>query len=335
MTDGVAAAMGDGLPMVVFFGSGEFGVPVLRALADAGRVALVVSQPDREAGRGKQLTPTPVSAFALERGLPLVRPQDCNEPESLAAIRGAARSAAEGGAGGAHAQPGAAFVVIAYGQKLSNALLDGIFAVNLHGSVLPRWRGAAPIQRALMEGDAEAGVTVISLAERMDAGLVYAVRTLAVGARQTSGELHDALSALGPEAIDAVLRAWMGGSLRGMPQDESRTTRARKLSRDDAWVDCTQPARLVRARVNGLAPWPGCAVHVAGHPLKLLRVEEFGLVVPARDAGMVDESGVLACGDGFGVRLLEVQPPNGRAMEWGAWRNGRGLKGLLRVERVP
>jgi methionyl-tRNA formyltransferase len=326
--------MGDGLPMVVFFGSGEFGVPVLRALADAGRVALVVSQPDREAGRGKQLTPTPVSAFALERGLPLVRPEDCNEPETLAAIRAAARHAAGDAAAAGRAQPGPAFVVIAYGQKLSNALLDAMFAVNLHGSVLPRWRGAAPIQRALMEGDAEAGVTVISLAERMDAGLVHAVRTLPVGARQTAGELHDALSALGPEAVDAVLRAWTAGTLRGMPQDESRATRARKLSRDDSWADCSQPARLVRARINGLAPWPGCMVQVDAHPLKVLRAEECGLVTPARDPGTVDESGVVACGDGFGVRLLDVQPPNGRAMDWAAWRNGRGLKGVLRIGRI-
>ena len=327
--------MAEDLPEVVFLGSGAFGLPALRLLADAGRVALVVSQPDRPAGRGKRMEPTPVSAFAEGRGLPLVRPADCNAPEVRAAILAAAVAASGRASRDGRPQPGPAFVVIAYGQKLSNALLDGMFAVNLHGSVLPRWRGAAPIQRALMEGDAEAGVTVISLAERMDAGLVYAVRTLAVGPRQTSGELHDALSALGPEAIDAVLRAWTAGTLRGMPQDESRATRARKLSRDDSWVDCTQPARLVRARINGLAPWPGCAVHVAGHPLKVLRAEECGLLVPARDAGTVDESGVVACGDGFGVRLLEVQPPNGRAMEWGAWRNGRGLKGLLRVERAP
>ena len=166
---GPGAALRDpaSLPDVVFFGSGDFGIPVLSMLADAGRVALVVSQPDREAGRGKKLTPTPVSAFAIERGLPLVRPSDVNLPAERESVRGAAIAAAERAARDGRPQPGPCFVVIAFGQKLGAPLLEDVFAINLHGSLLPRWRGAAPVQRALMEGDPVAGVSVIALAERM------------------------------------------------------------------------------------------------------------------------------------------------------------------------
>ncbi|MFO0962954.1 MAG: methionyl-tRNA formyltransferase [Phycisphaerales bacterium] len=327
------------LPDVIFFGSGEFGVPVLRALAAKGRVAMVVSQPDREAGRGKVPTPTPVSACAAELGLELRRPADCNEPAALAELRAAAARAGERARAQGRAQPAPCFVVIAYGQKLSNALLEGIFAVNLHGSVLPRWRGAAPIQRALMEGDAQAGVTVISLAQRMDAGLVYAVRTLPVGPRQTAGELHDALSALGPEAVESVLAAWMAGTLRGAAQDESQATRARKLGRADAWVDLSMDGARVRARINGLNPWPGCAAQVEGRPLLLRRCEEVagagaGGAMGAPEAGTLDPDGTLWCGRGA-VRLLEVQAPGGRAMEFTAWARGIRLQSRATLRSAP
>jgi methionyl-tRNA formyltransferase len=310
------------LPDVVFLGAGAFGLPVLRMLADTGRVALVVSQPDRAAGRGKQLTPTPVSAFALERGLPLVRPEDCNEPDQRELIRGAAIAAADRAARDGRPQPGPAFVVIAFGQKLSPPLLDDVFAINLHGSLLPRWRGAAPIQRALMEGDHAAGVSVIALAERMDAGIVYAEEPLAIGPRQTSGELHDALSELGPGIVARVLQAWLRGTVEARAQDESKATRARKLSKLDAWVDLSMDSDRVRARINGLNPWPGCVIDVAGAALSVKRCERIDASEAASGApGTLQADGTLACGAGA-VRILEVQAAGGRAMPFSDWARG-------------
>lgn len=332
-----ARELGAPLPRVVFFGSGAFGLPVLRALHAARAVTLVVSQPDRPAGRGGALAPTPVSAWAIEHAVPLLRPEDCNAPEAREAVRHAAFSAA--GSGG----HGACFVVIAYGQKMGQELLEGAFAINLHGSLLPRWRGAAPYQRALMEGDSTAGVTVIEVAERMDAGRMHAHAALEIGGETTAGELHDALGELGPGAVLPVLRAWMasGGELAGIPQDEQRATRARKLGRADAWVDLTQPADAVRARINGLSPWPGCGVSVDGHALKVLRAR----VAPASDSAAAPTSGVgspgvllpggaVACGQGA-VEFIEVQPPGGRAMSFAAWRAGRRVAPGARVESAP
>ncbi len=355
------------LPRVVFFGSGEFGVPVLEALHAAGAVALVVSQPDKPAGRGGALTPTPVSAWAIAAGVPLDRPDDCNEARACERIRSVAREAAGAGsaesaasaareaAGAANArerQPGACYVVIAYGQKMGPELLAGTFAINLHGSLLPRWRGAAPYQRALMEGDRDAGVTVIAVAERMDAGAVFAEASLAIGPDMTARDLHDALRALGPEAMLGVLRRWVasGGSLAGQSQDESKATRARKLSKADAWVDLALPANLVRARINGLSPWPGCMVTVDGHELKVLRARvaaEGDASHAGSDRARVATGAIAGAGPGAvrgdlsvacgtsAVEFLEVQQAGGRPMTFAAWCAGRRLGAGARVVSAP
>lgn len=320
------------LPSVVFFGSGAFGVPVLEALHAERAVALVVSQPDRPAGRGGVLTPTPVSEWATRHELPLMKPEDCNAPEARDRIREAAARAAAIAQGG---QPGPAFAVIAYGQKMGPQLLGGVFAINLHGSLLPRWRGAAPYQRALMEGDREAGVTVIEVAERMDAGAMFATASLPIGPAMTASELHDELAALGPDAMLPVLRAWRasGGSLQGQPQVEAEATRARKLSRADAWVDLSLPADRVRARINGLSPWPGCSLVVEGHALKALRAR-VATGEAGAPPGVVRADGAVACGE-QAIELLEVQPPGGRVMPFAAWCAGRRVGAGARVSSAP
>jgi methionyl-tRNA formyltransferase len=313
---------GGAMPAVVFLGAGAFGLPVLDMLAAAGRVGLVVSQPDRAAGRGKRPTPTPVAARAMELGLPLLRTDDCNTPAMRVAIREAAMAAAARAGADGVVQPGPAMVVIAFGQKLGPELLDGLFAVNLHGSLLPRWRGAAPVQRALMAGDDETGVSVIGLAQRMDAGVVHAMRSLRVGPMQTAGELHDALAALGPDAVRHVLEAWASGRANPAAQDESVATRAAKLSRADAWVDVTMDARAVRARINGLNPWPGCSATLDGHAVVLRRAVEAEEAIGADwPVGTVDAAGNVRCGRGV-VRIVEVQAPGGKAMAFAEWARG-------------
>lgn len=311
---------------VVFLGSGEFGLPTLEAIASTHVVPLVVSQPDRPAGRGRKETPTPIAARALKaaedpsdplHGTVLHRPSDVNASVALDVIEEAAPDA---------------LVVIAFGQKLGPGLLEDRFAINLHASLLPRWRGAAPINRALMAGDPTSGVSVISLASRMDAGEIHALRETPIEPHETAGELHDRLALLGPGAVEEVLDRLAAGKVRAEPQDESLVTHAAKLGRRDATVDFSVPAATVRSMVHGLVPWPGCEVAVAvpegekgPDRLRLHRVEVIDeTVIPESSIGMVDEDGVVACGRGL-VRLLEVQIPGKRVIDWPAFRRGRPL----------
>ncbi|MBC04016.1 MAG: methionyl-tRNA formyltransferase [Phycisphaerae bacterium] len=311
---------------VVFLGAGEFGLPTLDAIARRHEVPLVVSQPDRPAGRGRRETPAPIAARVLEasgdaedplHGALLLRTGNVNADDALDSI--------------ADARPDA-MVIIAFGQKLGPELLEDRFAINLHASLLPRWRGAAPINRAVMAGDTVSGISVISLAGRMDAGEVHAMRETPIDPGETAGELHDRLAALGPEAVLEVLERLERGEVRKEAQDESLVTHAAKLGRRDATVDFSVPATTVRSMVHGLVPWPGCEVVVSAASgekvpdrLRLHRVavvDETG--ISDRPVGGVDAEGVVACGRGM-VRLLEVQVPGGRVMDWKDFRRGRPL----------
>jgi len=287
---------------VALLGSGAFAIPSFSALAAKPgiEVPLVITQPDRPAGRGRVLEPTPVGAWAAREGLRVVKPEDINAPEWVELL---VRERID------------AIAVIAFGQKLSPAVLDGRVACNLHGSLLPRWRGAAPIQRSVMAGDDEVGVTVISIASRMDAGVVYARAATTIGPSETSGDLHDRLAQLGAPAMVAVVQGLLDGTARGTTQDESLATRARKLSRADAWVDLRGTAREVCARINGLSPWPGtdCTIAGDGHepmPIKLLRCRAVDASLPV---GSVAISGVVGCGEGA-IDVLEAQVPGGKPM---------------------
>lgn len=312
--------MNDDVPglRIAFLGSGAFGLPTLEALGERFGVPLVISQPDRPAGRGRRETPTPVSARVLEgrdRGpfaeTDLIRTEDVNDRAIIDRI---VRHRID------------AMIVIAFGQKLGPAVLDDRFAVNLHASLLPRWRGAAPINRSMMAGDAETGVSVISLASRMDAGEVHATRATRIDPRETAGELHDRLATIGVEAVLEVLDRFADGRTESRVQDESAATAAAKLSKKEATVDFDRPAFLVRGRIHGLVPWPGCQVEAiepdgTSHRLRIHRVAECdGSSGPA--AGVLLEDGTVGCRDGA-VRLLEVQVPGGRAMGWADLHRGR------------
>lgn len=293
---------------VVFFGSGAFGVPTLRRLYSEHEVVGVVSQPDRAAGRGSRLTPTPVSQCAMELGLKpvLMRPERVNEPEVIEQIRGIASDA---------------WVVIAYGQKLCSRLLADRFAINLHASLLPRWRGAAPINAAILAGDRETGNSVITLADRMDAGLVLGQSQRRIDPNQTAGELHDLLASDGPALVCRVLAAWQAGTLEQRPQDESKVTHAPKLSKSDGWIDLNATADQVRCRVHGLTPWPGVSATLGDHTFKLLRVkahEPTGEQAGETPAGTVLDAtrGLVACGGGTVLQIVELQPAGKRAMTW-------------------
>lgn len=302
---------------LVFLGSGAFGLPTLEALAQRHDIRLVVTQPDRPAGRGRTLTATPIGGWAADRGLPVLKPENVNAPAELTAVR---------------AIEADAFVVIAFGQKLSSDLLGTTFAINLHASLLPAYRGAAPINWALIDGCDETGVSVISLAQRMDAGLVYARRTTTIGQTETCGELHDRLAGLGPEVMLATLDAFARGTLAGEVQDEAKATKARKLSREDGRLDVRAAnARALRGRIHGLTPWPGCDLVIGGQSVRLIRVRDHadGGGTP----GTILSDRTIACASGR-LEVLEIQPLGGNVMSLDAYRAGRRWEAGLAITPV-
>lgn len=302
---------------LVFFGSGAFGLPTLQHLQREHDVALVVTQPDKPAGRKRVLTPTPIGEYiaAHSASTPIIKPPDVNVPEVRDHIRELNTDA---------------WVVIAFGQKLSRPLLENVFAINLHASLLPRWRGAAPINHAILAGDTITGNSVITLADRMDAGLVLGQSKRPLESHLTTGELHDLLASDGPALVSDVLRAHAQGSLRPVTQNDSLVTIASKFTKADGWIEFSDTADACRRRIHGLNPWPVVNVTFRGEDLKLLRAESFDAdtlpphETPATPGTIVDERlGLIACGSGTILKLLEVQPANGRAQPWHDFANGR------------
>jgi methionyl-tRNA formyltransferase len=340
---------------IVFFGSGAFGIPTLEALARAHRICAIITQPDKPAGRGAALTPTPIALFAAQHlpAVPLLKPVKVSDPAVIEQIRsfGTPSTSQVSGAPaggqelatalpsgslstglgvGPNAWPGA-WVVIAFGQKLPQGLLADRFAVNLHASLLPRWRGAAPIHAAIIAGDTVTGNSIITLADRMDAGLVLGQSRREVIPTITSGELHDQLAADGPELMLRVLDQHAQGNISAVAQAESDVTLAGKFTKADGYVDFTSPAGVCKSRINGLTPWPGVTMLFRDAPLKLLRAN---ISQGAGEPGTLLDgaSGIVACGGATAVTLLEVQPAGGKAMQWADFARGRTPKSGERFE---
>jgi len=308
---------------IVFFGSGEFGLPTLTALTESHDVALVVSQPDRPAGRRRRPTPTPVAAWTAEQAprIPLFQPPDVNEAAVCNEIRAVETDA---------------WIVIAFGQKLGQPLLADRFAINLHASLLPRWRGAAPINHAILAGDAETGNSVITVTQRMDAGLLLARTRRAIDPLLTAGELHNLLAADGPPAVLETLQRKQAGTLEPEEQDESLVTKAPKLTKSDGWIDFAQPAEICRRRVHGLTPWPGVPARLGDQSLKLHRVQAGAAENQEAPGTILDaESGLVACGQSTALRLLEVQPSGKRVMPWADFVRGRAVHAGDTLEGNP
>ncbi len=315
---------------ILYLGSGVFGIPTLAQLAARHTVVGIVTQPDRPAGRGSALTPTPVAAWAAEHApsVPIFKPEKINEAGMVEQIR------TLGGPDRIDA-----WVVIAFGQKLGRALMapgagsgggQPLFAINLHASLLPRWRGAAPINAAILAGDSVTGNSVIALADKMDAGVVYAQSRRPIDPSYTTADLHDLLAGDGPPLVESVLVAHAAGRDKPFVQDDSLVTLAGKLAKTDGWVDFTQPAAACRNRIHGLNPWPTVTGALAGEPLKLLRAKALDTPHAAAPGTLLDaQLGTVACGGGGSggatsvLQLLEVQPPNKRPMAWPDFARGR------------
>lgn len=288
-------------------GSGEFGLPTLQHLAKRHEMAAVITQPDRPAGRGRRLTPTPVAAWAAQSDIKLLKSNNVSDPKFISQITDLDLDAS---------------IVIAFSQKLSPTLIDalGRLAINLHGSLLPKYRGAAPVNWAILNGESHTGITVISLAQRIDAGLIYGISSpTAINPLETAGELHDRLALMGPDLIDRVLDDFATNTLAGQMQDEALVTRAPKLSKSDRYVNFNATADHVRRRIHGLTPWPGAHViwksinNAYEQPLIIRRVASEPGLAPSIPPGTVLPDQRVAVLDGT-VHLLDLQLPGRRPL---------------------
>lgn len=281
---------------LIFMGSPDFSVPVLEALVAAGHdIAAVYCQPPRPAGRGKKDRPTPVQARAEALGLPVRHPVTLKTPEAQAEFAALKAEVA---------------VVVAYGLILPQAVLEAPRrgCLNIHASLLPRWRGAAPIHRAIMAGDGETGICIMAMEAGLDTGPVLLRSRTPIGAEETTAGLHDRLSAMGAAAIvEALARL---DDLVPAPQAEDGVTYAHKIDKSEARIDWTRPASEIDRQIRGLSPFPGAWTTLNGKRLKLLMAR----VVPGRGApGEVLDGLTLACGDGA-VQVDQVQA-EGRARQ--------------------
>ena len=302
---------------VIFAGTPPFAAAALAALADAGHdVVLVLTQPDRPSGRGMKLVPSAVKAEATARGVPVYQPASLRGADAQAVL---AELSAD------------VMVVAAYGLILPQAVLDlpRLGCLNIHASLLPRWRGAAPIQRALLAGDSETGVTIMQMDAGLDTGAMLTKTVVPIAADDTAGTLHDALAAAGARAIvDALARY---PALVAEPQDDAQATYAAKLTKDEAKLDWTQPAETLARAVRAYNPVPGAWTLIEGAPLKVWRAEA---VAGEGEPGTVLVAGterlVVAGGDGA-LALTEIQPAGSKRMPVAAFLAGRSVPAGARL----
>ncbi|WP_137702474.1 methionyl-tRNA formyltransferase [Marimonas lutisalis] len=293
---------------IIFMGSPEFSVPVLDALADASHdIAAVYCQPPRPAGRGKKDRPTPVQARAEELGLPVRHPTSLRSPEEQQAFAALHADVA---------------VVVAYGLILPKPILDAPAqgCLNIHASLLPRWRGAAPIHRAIMAGDTETGICIMQMEEGLDTGPVLLRRATPIGATETTAQLHDRLSQMGAALITEALDRL--DQLTPEPQPEEGVTYAAKIDKAEARVDWTRPAAEIDRQIRGLSPFPGAWCALDGQRLKLLASR----LAPGsgQPGAVLDDALTIACGDGA-VQITRLQKAGSKAQDAGEFLRGNPL----------
>ncbi|MFO1153968.1 MAG: methionyl-tRNA formyltransferase [Rhodospirillales bacterium] len=308
---------------LAFMGSAAFSVPTLSALVTAGHeLAAVYSRPPKPAGRGQRPRPTPVQAFAEANGLPVMTPVTLKTEEAQAAFAGLGLDAA---------------IVAAYGLLLPSPVLEAprLGCLNVHASLLPRWRGAAPIERAILAGDTETGVTIMRVDEGLDTGPMLLSDRLPIGERTTATELHDALAAMGARLMVVALDGVAAGTLFAHPQPDEGTTYAQKLERSQGRLDWNRPAVELDRMVRAFTPDPGAWFEYAGERLKVLRaaVIDTGSAadsVPWMSGTVVDDRLTVACGADH-LRLETIQRPGRAAMPADAFLRGYPLPAGTRL----
>jgi methionyl-tRNA formyltransferase len=343
---------------IVFFGTPDFAVPSLDAVMHSGhRLVALVSQPDRPRGRGQQVQSTPTKALAESYGHVVLQPAKIREEAFLQQIR--------------DMNPDLG-IVVAYGRILPDALLaiPRLGMINVHASILPRYRGAAPIQRAVLAGETETGVTIMRVVTEMDAGPTFAVASLPIPPDATSGDMEQALAPLGAQLLLPIIDDLALGRAVETPQDHSRATHAAKIRKEEGAIDWSQPAGVIHNKVRGLQPWPLASTHLAGQRLVIRRTAPPGVrsvfapttgvrsvndgasvsgspeaantdltpaaaAAPAAAGTVVRAHGdelIVACGGGTALRVLEIQPEGRRTITAREFLAGRGAAEGARFE---
>ena len=310
----------EALGRVVFFGTPDFAVPTLRALCDVGREPVeVISQPSRPAGRGRHLQNPPVVQWALRRGLQVAQPTDVREPAFLERMA---------------ALDPSLMVVVAFGQIFPRALLEipTWGCINLHASMLPLYRGAAPIQAAIIAGEASTGVTTMRMEEGLDSGPILLQERLAIGPRETAGELSERLAEVGADLMIRTLDRLESDGLEMRSQVHAEATMAPRLRQADGLLDWSQSASQLFDRIRGVTPWPGASTQLRTRPLKVL----WGSVVegaapsaggdPGSYLGLIDARMAVRCGDGSVLGLELVQRPGKKPLEASQFVNGEPIE---------
>jgi methionyl-tRNA formyltransferase len=302
---------------IVFAGTPDFSVPPLRALLAAGHeVIAAYTQPDRPAGRGRKLSASPVKQVALEHGVPVLQPANFRATPDLEALE---------------ALRADLMVVVAYGLLLPQRVLDAprLGCVNIHASLLPRWRGAAPIQRAILAGDAETGITIMRMEAGLDTGPMLHIRRLPIAPEETGGSLHDRLSLLGAEALLEVLPRIAAGTAEPQRQDDAQATYARKIRKEEARIDWSRPAVEIERQVRAFNPWPVAETLHAGEPLRVWQARAMrGAGSPGAVLGAGREGIDVGTGEGV-LRVLSLQLPGKRPTDARDFLNAHDLGGAV------
>ena len=303
---------------IIFAGTPIFAVPALQQLIDSEYpIAAVYTQPDRPSGRGRKLKPSPVKALALQANLPVIQPDSFKHPDEILRLAAFAADL---------------IVVVAYGIILPQTVLDipRLGCINIHGSLLPRWRGAAPIHRAVIAGDKTTGITIMQLVRKLDAGDMLLKEQCSIGEHETTSQLHDRLADLGAVALLKVLPLIEAGLIRGEQQDENQVSYAEKINKSEAKIDWSQTAVELARKVRGLNAWPVAQTNYQGKVLRIWQAEatmQSHDKVPGTVMQTKDKNFDVATGNGC-LRLLEVQLPGGKPMPASAFLNAHDVRGI-------
>lgn len=302
---------------IIFAGTPDFAVPTLKMLlASKHQVSAVFTQPDRPAGRGRQIQASPVKSLALAANIPVYQPLNLKNVEEVQQII---------------AMEADLMVVVAYGMILSQAVLDvpKYGCINVHASLLPRWRGAAPIQRAIMAGDEKAGVTIMQIIRQLDAGDMLQKEECRIEASDTASTLHDKLAELGAVGLSKVLKQLENGDVVAEKQDESQVTYAAKLDKAEATIDWTLSAEQISRHIRGMNAWPVAQTNYHGQILRIWRadVHDTKSDFEPGTVSCVDKNIIVSTGNGS-LELQELQLPGGKRMPASAFLNAHALNGI-------
>ncbi|WP_321493067.1 methionyl-tRNA formyltransferase [uncultured Desulfobacter sp.] len=310
---------------IVFMGTPEFSVPALQALAKEPGfdILLVVTQPDRPKGRGKKLSPSAVKEAATGLGIEVYQPEKINTPEGLKLI--------------SDLEPDY-FVVVAFGQILSRQMLDipKTYPINIHASLLPKYRGASPIQAAVLNMDDQTGVTTMVMAEKMDAGDILLMETTPVDPQETAPMLHDRLAQIGAHLIVKTIHAIEQGKVTPAPQDHSKATYVSMLKKSDGRIDWQRSTKAVCAHINAMTPWPGAFTELDGKRLKIFKAVPSSLsmqasALPGTIVASNEEGLFVAAADGV-VQVLELMGSSGKRLDAAAFLCGNKIEPLTCFE---